>query len=107
MQSGQIYVFDLGGGTLDQRTDIHAPGYLTSYKWSRNGKYFTYAVESAPGRTMPLPIYSGQFVLASPFPRTVAGDTPSQQQYYVVESSGDNAARLLETGHGLSFRPPQ
>ncbi len=111
-QSGQIYVLNLGvlnlgRGTLEQRTDVHAPASLTAYDWSPDGKYFSYAVQPTPGRTMPLPIYSGEFVAAPAFPRTVAGDVPTSWQYYVVESSGDNPPRLLETGHGFGFRPAQ
>jgi dipeptidyl aminopeptidase/acylaminoacyl peptidase len=53
---------------------------------------------------MPLPIYSGWFVTASPFSRTVAGDTPGHLQLYVVESAGDNPPRLLDAGSGLEFR---
>ncbi|MGA8028448.1 MAG: prolyl oligopeptidase family serine peptidase [Bryobacteraceae bacterium] len=106
-QAGQIYVLSLGGGTLEQRTDVHPPAALTSFRWSPDGKYFSYSVDPLPGRTMPLPIYSGQFVTASPFPRTVAGDTPAPPQHYVVESTGDNPPRLLDVGHGFGFRPAQ
>ncbi len=107
-QAGQLYVLDLAAGTLEQRTDIHPPASLTSFDWSPDGKYFSYSVRQAPGRTMPLPDYSGQFVIAAPFPRTVAGDSPTALQYYVVESTGDNPPRLLDVGHGtFGFRPPQ
>lgn len=106
-QAGQIYVLNLTGGILEQRTDVHAPAALTTFKWSPDGKYFAYAVQPAPGRTMPLPNYSGEFVAAPSFSRTVAGDAPTPWQYYVVESTGDNPPRLLETGHGFGFRPPQ
>ncbi len=106
-ESGQLYVLSLGGGILEQRTDIHAPASLTSFRWSPDGKYFTYAVDPKPGRTMPLPNYSGRFVIAPTFPRSVAGDMPTPWQYYIVESSGDNPPRLLDTGHGVGFRQPQ
>ncbi|MBV9081570.1 MAG: prolyl oligopeptidase family serine peptidase, partial [Acidobacteriaceae bacterium] len=106
-QAGQIYTLTLDGGMIEQRTDVHAPASLTSFKWSPDGKYFAYTVQPTPGRTMPLPIYSGQFVAAPSFPRSVAGDTPTASQYYVVESSGDNPPRLLDTGRGFGFRPPE
>lgn len=106
-QSGQIYVLTLGTGTLEQRTDVRPPAALTSYSWSPDGKFFSYEVRPQPGRTMPLPIYSGRFVTASSFPRTVAGDTSSHLQLYVVESTGDNLPRLLDTGSGLAFRRAQ
>jgi dipeptidyl aminopeptidase/acylaminoacyl peptidase len=106
-QSGQIYVLNLGGGTLEQRTDVHAPASLTGFRWSPNGKYLAYSVQPQPERPTPLPIYSGEFVTASPFPRSIAGDAPSLLQYYVVESTGDNPARLLDTGKGFESRPMQ
>ena len=106
-QSGQIYVLNLGGGMLEQRTDVHAPASLTSFQWSPDGKYLAYSVQPQQERLMPLPIYSGEFVTASPFPRSVAGDTPALLQYYVVESTGDNAPRLLDTGKGFESRPMQ
>ncbi|HTU44265.1 MAG TPA: S9 family peptidase [Bryobacteraceae bacterium] len=106
-QGGQIYVLNLNGGTLEQRTDVHAPARLTGYLWSPDGKYLEYSVQPQPERTMPLPIYSGEFVTASPFPRSVAGDAPPTFQSYVVESSGDNPPRLLDTGKGFEARSPQ
>jgi dipeptidyl aminopeptidase/acylaminoacyl peptidase len=106
-QSGQIYVLNLVERTLEQRTDLHAPASLTSYKWSPDGRHFVYAVEPTPERSMPLPIYSGQFVAAPPFQRTVAGDTLGAQQCYLVEASGDNPPRLLDAGHGLASHLPQ
>lgn len=106
-QSGQIYVLTLNGGLLEQRTDIHAPATLQSFRWSPDGKYLAYCVQPQAERSMPLPIYSGEFVTASPFPRSVAGDSPALSQYYIVESSGDNPPRLLDTGKGFESRPMQ
>jgi dipeptidyl aminopeptidase/acylaminoacyl peptidase len=106
-QAGQIYVLTLGGGMLEQRTDVHPPATLISYRWSPDGKYIAFEVQPQAERSMPLPIYSGEFVTASPFPRSVAGDTSVLSQYYVVESTGDNPARLLDTGKGFTERPPQ
>lgn len=106
-EAGQIYVLKLDGGTLEQRTDVHAPAVLTGFRWSPDGKHFAYVVEPSRGRTMPLPNYSGEFVIAPSFPRSVAGDVPTPAQYYVVESTGDNPPRLLDTGHGSGYRPPE
>jgi dipeptidyl aminopeptidase/acylaminoacyl peptidase len=97
-QAGQLYVTTLGG-MIDQRTDIRPPASLQGFRWSPNGKYLSYTVQPRPERSMPLPLYSGQFVTASPFPRSVAGDQPEEGQIYVVESSGDNPARLMDVGH--------
>jgi len=98
-QGGQLYVMTLTG-LIDQRTDIKPPASLQGgFRWSPDGKYLSYTVQPRPGRMMPLPLYSGQFVTASPFPRSVAGDQPEEGQIYVVESSGDNPAKLMDVGH--------
>ena len=99
-QTGQLYVITLGGGLIEQKTDIKAPATLSGFHWSPDGKYLSYSVLPRPGRSMPLPIYSGQFVTAAPFPRSVAGDQPEESQLYIVESSGDAPARLMDIGHG-------
>lgn len=106
-QSGQLYVLSLNGGTWEQRTDVHAPAILTSHMWSPDGKHLAYSVQAHPDRMMPLPIYSGEFVTAQPFERTVAGDTPATWQYYVVESTGDNPPRLMDAGKGFAFHSPE
>jgi dipeptidyl aminopeptidase/acylaminoacyl peptidase len=98
-QTGQLFVMTLGGGLIEQKTDIKAPASLEAFRWSPDGKYLSYAVQTRPGRTMPLPIYSGQFVTATPFPRSVAGDQLEEAQLYVIESSGDAPARLMDIGH--------
>jgi dipeptidyl aminopeptidase/acylaminoacyl peptidase len=105
-QNGQLYIFSLNG-MLEQRTDLKAPAALTSFHWSPDGKLLSYSVATQPGRALPLPIYSGQFVTAATFPRSVAGDTPVPWQWYVIEASGDAPARLLETGKGISRRAAQ
>jgi dipeptidyl aminopeptidase/acylaminoacyl peptidase len=106
-QAGQLYVMNLNGGLLDQRTDIKPPASLSGFRWSPDGKYFAYGVQPSPGRTMPLPNYSGQFVTAPPFPRSVAGDNERALQWYVVESSGDAPARQLDLGKFDSSRNVQ
>ncbi len=106
-QGGQIYVLGLHGGTLDQRTDIKAPAKLIGFGWSPDGKYFSYSIQPEPGRTLPLPIYSGRFVAAPPFPRTVAGDVPTAEQWFVVGASGDDPPRQMDLGRGYDSRPAQ
>jgi dipeptidyl aminopeptidase/acylaminoacyl peptidase len=106
-QGGQIYVLSLNGGMLEQRTDLKTPAVLTSFHWSPDGKLLSYGVAPNAGRMLPLPIYSGQFVTASPIPRSVAGDAPVAAQWYVTEASGDAPARLLETGKGIGRRGAQ
>jgi dipeptidyl aminopeptidase/acylaminoacyl peptidase len=106
-QSGQIYVLNTGGGTLEQRTDVRAPAALTSFRWSPDGRYIAYSVQPRQERMMPLPMYSGEFVTAAQFERSVAGDPAPTWQYYVVESSGDAPPRLLDFGKGLASEPPE
>ena len=96
----------LDAATLEQRTEVKPPASLTGYHWSPDGKYFSYSVRSAAGRTLPLPNYSGQFVTASNFPRDVAGDAPVASQHFLIESTGDNPPRLLDTGTGFGLHPP-
>jgi dipeptidyl aminopeptidase/acylaminoacyl peptidase len=105
-QAGEICILTLDGGTLEQRTDVRPPARLGGFSWSPDGRYLSYSVEPRPGRTVPLPNYSGEFVTTPPFPRTVAGDVPIAHRWYVTEASGDNPPRLLDTGHGLDARPP-
>jgi dipeptidyl aminopeptidase/acylaminoacyl peptidase len=107
VQGGQIYVLGLNGGTLEQRTDVKAPAKLIGFRWSPDGKYFSYSVEPAPGRTLPLPIYSGRFVAAPPFPRSVAGDVSTAEQWYVIGTSGDDPPRSMDAGRGYDSRPVQ
>jgi dipeptidyl-peptidase-4 len=106
-QSGQLYVMGLNGGMIEQRTDVKPPAALVNFHWSPDGKQISYAVAPQPGRMLPLPIYSGQFVTASPFARSVAGDSSVPLQWYVTEASGDAPARLLDAGKGISRRASQ
>ena len=103
-QGGQVYVMNRRNGLLEQRTDIKAPAVLSGFSWSPSGKYIAYSTRAGLGRTMPLPNYSGAFVTAPTFPRDVAGDSPVPLQHFVVESSGDNPPKQLDTGHGSGFR---
>ncbi len=104
---GQIMLLNLPDGSVEQRTDIRAPAALTDFSWSPDGKSIAYATRSGPGRTMPLPNYSGQFIAAPAFSRDVAGDAPIALQHYVVDTTGDNPPRLLDTGKAFGFRPPK
>lgn len=105
-QGGQIYIQNLTDGTLEQRTDIHAPASLASFHWSPDGRLLCYSVRNSPGRNMPLPNYSGRFVTASGFRRDVAGDAPVAAQHFIIRSSGDDPPRALDAGSGFGFRPP-
>ena len=104
--SGQLFVMTIGG-LIEQKTDIKMPAVLSGFRWSPDGKYLSFSVQVKPERSVTLPIYSGQFVTAAPFPRSVAGDQPSESQLFVIESSGDSAERVLETGIMHTARPPE
>ena len=106
-QGGQIYLLGLHGGTLDQRTDIKTPAKLIGFRWSPDGNYFSYSVQPEPGRTLPLPIYSGRFVAAPSFPRSVAGDVSVAEQWFVVGASRDDPPRQMDLGRGYDSRPAQ
>lgn len=97
-ESGQLFVMVLGGGLIEQKTDIKAPASLQGFDWSPDGKSLSYAVQTKPERSLILPNYSGQFVVAPPFPRSVAGDEPEAEQLYIIASTGDNPARPLDLG---------
>ncbi len=106
-QAGQIYVLSLTGqSVLEQRTDIKPPASLGGFHWSPDGKMLAYSTNANRGRTLPLPIYSGQFVIAEPFPRSVAGDAPVKADWFVTEASGDAPPRSLDVGKGIARRAP-
>jgi dipeptidyl aminopeptidase/acylaminoacyl peptidase len=107
LEGGQLYVLTFNGGLLEQRTDVKVPAVLTSFRWSPDGKLLSYSVAPNRGRMLPLPIYSGQFVTASPFARSVAGDVPVLVEWYVTEAIGDAPARKLDTGKGIGRRGGQ
>ena len=59
------------------------------------------------GRTLPLPIYSGQFVTALAISAQCGRRCASPCAMVRVEASGDAPARLLETGKGIGRRGAQ
>lgn len=97
-RTGELFVQDLTNGVLEQITDVKPPATLGGYRWSPDGVYFVYAVNPAPGRSVLLPNYAGQFVTARPFRRTVAGDDEGSNQLWVVTSAGENHPQQLDTG---------
>ena len=97
-RAGVLYVQDLAGGAFWQATDIESDaGSLSAYRWSRDGRYFVYMVRRGTARQTVVPNYSGRFVAARPFPRSVAGDDPPKVAFYIVPSSG-GPAQALEVG---------
>ncbi len=97
VRGGQIVVQDLGTGQLWQATDVEPPAALVGYRWSPDGRRFLYTVRRGSARQMPLPNYSGRFVAAPTFPRTVAGDDPVEQSFFAIDAEGGKPV-ALETG---------
>ncbi len=95
-RSGELFVQDLANGQLWQVTNIEG-GRLSGWSWSPDGRWFVYLVRRGEGREALIPNYSGRFVKAHPFPRSVAGDEPQEVEAYVIGLDG-RKPRLLDTG---------
>jgi dipeptidyl aminopeptidase/acylaminoacyl peptidase len=95
LRGGQLLVQDLGNGQLWQVTDVEGESNsLLAYRWSPDGRRFIYMVRKGSSRKMVLPNYSGRFVKARTFPRTVAGDKPTEFALYVVPVKGGKPNEL-------------
>ena len=106
IRGGQVVIQNFaGGGQLWQVTDVEAPESLAEYWWSPDGEWIVYSVRKQGGRTMPLPNYSGRFVEARTFARTVAGDDPVSPSLFAVEATGSGKPVPLDLGteQGRSF----
>lgn len=89
LRGGQIVVHNLQNGQLWQVTDVEGPDHeLTSYRWAPDGSRFVYSARKSKVRQLPLPNYSGQFVTAQPFSRSVAGDEPPPVAIYLIPADG-------------------
>jgi len=88
LRGGQIVIQDLANGQIWQVTDVEQPETLTSYRWSPDGKRFVYVTRKGKVRQMPLPNYSGRFVTAEKFSRSVAGDEPPPRAVYLIAAKG-------------------
>ena len=109
LQGGQIYVLGLNGGTLEQRTDVKAPAKLMQLSLvARRQVIFLTQSSREPGRTLPLPIYSGRFVAAPPFPRSVAGDVSGRRSNGMSLGRAETIRRgSMDMGRGYDSRPAQ
>jgi dipeptidyl aminopeptidase/acylaminoacyl peptidase len=96
IRGGQLHVQDLASGQLWQAAHIEG-GTLTGYEWSPDGKTFVCCVRKGPVRQLPLPNYSGQFVTARPFNRTIAGDEIAEVSLMFVPGDG-GAVRPIDRG---------
>ncbi|MBI2687154.1 MAG: S9 family peptidase [Acidobacteria bacterium] len=91
-RGGEIFVHDLRTGAVVQVAD----GATAGFQFSPNGARVLYAASATAGRSQMLPLYSGRFVSARPFPRTVAGDEPAPSILFVVPAKGGKPVRLGE-----------
>jgi dipeptidyl aminopeptidase/acylaminoacyl peptidase len=82
-------------------TDVEgAEGTVINSSWSPDGKRLLYSARRGQGRQMPLPNYSGQFVVARNFSRTVAGDEPVEVVHYTIPAEGGKPTRLEPSSFG-------
>ncbi len=89
VRGGQIFIQDLANGQLWQVSNIEASaGKLAAYEWSPDGKQFACLIRKSKPRKMLLPNYSGRFVTANPFPRSVVGDEPPSWVIRLIPASG-------------------
>ncbi len=94
IRGGQLFVQNLDDGRLWQVTDVESPRRLLGCDWAPDGGHFACMVREGPGRQMPLPNYSGRFVTAEPFSRSVAGDTPATYEIFIIPASGGEAVAV-------------
>ena len=94
VRGGQVVRQDLATGQLWQVTDVEQPESLTGYWPSPDGTRIAYRVRRGKVRRMPLPNYSGRFVTADMFPRTVAGDEMPASAIYVIGARGRDRVRV-------------
>jgi dipeptidyl aminopeptidase/acylaminoacyl peptidase len=90
-RGGQIYVHNLGDGSISQITEASG-GAVREFEWSPDGRRFAYRVATA-GRTVLIPNYSGQFVVAPAVPRSVVGDDPVESAVWITPVEGGKAVR--------------
>jgi len=88
LRGGQIVVQDLATGQLWQVTDIESGWSIQGYRWSPDGARFAYETVRDDERKQILPNYSGRFVAARPFTRSVAGDLPPELAAYTIPADG-------------------
>lgn len=92
-RGGDLFVQDLANGAVVQV----AEGAGGNYSFSPDGARVLYSARSGGGgRMQVLPNYSGRFVTARPFPRSVVGDEPGPSTLYTVSAAGGKPVKLGE-----------
>jgi len=104
LREGEIYLQEVTTGAISQITD--SGSLVREFHWSPDGTMFAYAT-SAHSRTLLLPNYSGEFVIAPSFPRTVAGDDPAECSLWIVNAAGGKPARMEDSSFGAKVNPGQ
>lgn len=99
LRAGQIYVHNCGDGALSQITDVTG-GAVREFEWSPDGSRIAYRVAPAE-RTVLLPNYSGQFVVAPAVPRSLGGD-PVESTLWIVPAEGGKPTRGADSPFGAS-----
>lgn len=102
-RAGEIFVHDLATGAVLQLNEATG-GMATTFQWSPDGAWILFAATTPGTRTQILPNYSGRFVAARTFPRTVAGDEPAAPVLFTVAAGGGKPVRLGE-GSGPDWSP--
>lgn len=106
LRGGQIHVLGLTDGVLWQVTDLtEREGVVSGYEWSPDGTMFAVLARKGSPRRMPLPNYSGRFVEAPLFSRTVAGDEPSEWALYVIPAAGGELRPMKPLPLGAKAQP--
>ena len=107
LRSGQLHTLDLTTGQLWQVTDFTpaTEGAIRFYDWSPNGSEFLLLTTKGATRQLPLPNYSGQFVAAPPFNRSVASDEPLESALYLIPASGGHPRPLKPAPLGRKLWP--
>lgn len=95
LRGGQIVLHDLSTAQLWQVTGVEESlGSLVAFRWSPDGSRFVYLVRKGKVRQMPLPNYSGRFVTAENFPRSVAGDDPPEVAAFLIPARGGKPVEI-------------
>jgi dipeptidyl aminopeptidase/acylaminoacyl peptidase len=98
IRAGQIYVQDMSDSSIAQITDV-AGDLVREFEWSPDGRHIAYLV-AAKGRTVLLPNYSGQYVIAPPVSRSIVGDDPVQSSLWIVPAEGGKAIQGAPSNFG-------
>jgi Tol biopolymer transport system component len=76
-------------------------GAVREFEWSPDGSRIAYLVAPA-GKTVLLPNYSGQFVVAPAVPRPLVGDDPVESSLWIVAVEGGKPTHGADTPFGRS-----